>query len=143
MGSKVNLLLSPIPVNKTAHRVIKPAAPEDVWAPIVKTDHRAHSREVLNIRPIPAAAAHMQSVIGKKRDRLTVIGLYGADESTKKSKAWVVRCDCGNYETRSTILRWIGTHAPDMCLECRARVWKKGGQWSPSVKAVRDTKEAV
>lgn len=143
MGSKVNLLLSPIPVNKTAHRVIKTAKPEDLWAPSVKTDHAAHSREVLKVRPIPEAAAHMRSVIGKKRDRLTVIGIHDAEKSSKKGAAWVVRCDCGNYETRSTILRWLGTHAPDMCLECRARVWKKFGQWSPSVKAKRDTKEVA
>jgi hypothetical protein len=54
-------------------------------------------------------------------------------------KKWVVRCDCGKYEHRTKILRWLGTDATDLCRECRRRTRILFRWWRPGEKATRAT----
>lgn len=116
------------PIDKNAASIIKPAKPEDVWMPEVKPqDHVAHSKNVLPTRPIPRSAAHMEAVLSKRRDRMVVVG-YAKHQNPKAPGKWVVRCDCGNFEHRTKILRWLGTEGPDECQECRLRYWKIHGR---------------
>ena len=129
------------PIDKNAYRVIRPARKEDVWLPKPKeARHIAHSENFIAVKPVPASCSHMESVVGKRRGRMVVFG-YAAVQPERKNKkaAWVVRCDCGNFEHRSSILRWLGTDAPDMCTECRNREFKTRGEFFPREKAKRET----
>lgn len=128
------------PIDKQAARVIQKARPADVWMPKPKNaDHMARSENVLRIGPIPKNCNGMENVVGKRRGTLTVVGYADPQPNRASGAAWVVRCDCGNYEHRSRILRWIGTQAHDMCSECRVRHYKSKGDWSPREKAHRST----
>lgn len=134
----MNLLECSGPIDKQAARVIRKARPEDVWIPKIKeTEHQRHSQNVLPTAPIPRAASQMKEVLGKRRDRLTVVG-YAKEQNSRKPAKWVVRCDCGNFEHRSSILRWLGTDARDMCLECRKRTFLTHGEWSSREKPDRN-----
>lgn len=132
------------PIDKNAYRVIRPARKEDVWLPKPKESVQiAHSENFLKVSPIPKGCEHMSSVLGKRRDRMVIFG-YSADQPKgKNAKAsWVVRCDCGNFETRTQILRWLGTSAPDMCRECRNRAFLTNEKSIFSrEKAARETKK--
>jgi hypothetical protein len=131
------------PIDKNAARVIRKARPEDVWIPKANAfDHIRHSENVLQTKPIPLASIQMAEIIGERRDRFTVIG-YAADQNKNKPAKWVVRCDCGNYEHRSRILRWLFTEAPDMCVECRLREYLTKGYSLPREPAIRRLVEAV
>lgn len=142
---RTKLLQNPLPIDRVAARVVKKAKPEDLWRPMPKpTQHIVPVGAVLAVQPIPRAALlgtpGLQDVPGRRRDRMTVIG-YAADQeagSTNPAK-WVVRCDCGNYEHRVRIFRWLGTDAMDMCRECRNRTYKMRGNWTQRDKAARET----
>ena len=125
------LLSTPLPVDRVAARVTRKARPENLWQPAVKeVESKAFSREVIATQPPPSemrAEVLAEIFRLKRRDRLTVVG-YSAKQppaSSGKGAKWVVRCDCGNYEERTRILRWLGTDATDMCVECCVRAKKK------------------
>lgn len=139
-----DLLVSHRPVDRVAYRVIKKAKPEDKWEPTYKIDrNKAFSRERLELVPLPHEMAVRQvakQVTGQRRGRMTVLGYAGKTEAKHCKARWVVRCDCGNYEHRTQILRWIGTDADDACVECRARLWSKGARHNPE-GATRKTRD--
>jgi len=62
-----------------------------------------------------------ENLTGRKYGRLTVVGLF--DMGDNRAGLWVVKCCCGNYETRNKkqILNTRGyrSHATDACDECR------------------------
>lgn len=122
MSAFDKLALGPAAVNSTAHRVVKPAAPQNVWSPKPgPMPHHRISDVPLATAPIPRAApAPMRELVGKRRGRMTIYG-YAADQGGGVSAKWVARCDCGNYEHRTRILRWLHTQADDMCAECLVR----------------------
>jgi hypothetical protein len=134
------LPLAPLPIDRVARRVTSAAAPEHVWRPLPKpAAAAARSRHVLPTAPIPAVSlAGIAHVLGQRRGRMTVVG-YAAEQPAGKGNArWVVRCDCGNYEHRTRILRWLGTHADDRCAECQNRAYlRAGGEWRPRDPAER------
>lgn len=133
------LLSTPLPVDRVAARVTRKARPEHLWQPAVKeVASKAFSREVLATQPPPFAMK--DEVLAeifrlKRRDRLEVIGYSAKQPPTTSGQGakWVVRCDCGNYEERTRILRWLRTEAPDMCVECRVRAAKKKERWVPDL----------
>lgn len=126
------------PIDKKAYKVVKKARLEDVWTPKPKTaSHIIRSENVLRTRPLPKSAKHMDVVIGKKRGRMTVVGYSEKQPSGDKPAAWVARCDCGNFEHRTKILRWLGTDAQDMCTECRNREFLTKGSSFDREKANR------
>ena len=138
------LLQNPLPIDRVAARVTKAAKAEDLWAPQPKpkTDF-AESGEVLRTGPLPKnAPRELLALTGKRRGMMVIVG-YAADQGTAKHKSspakWVVRCDCGRYEHRSSIFRWLGTDATDLCRECRHRTHKLRGWWRPTEKATRAT----
>jgi hypothetical protein len=139
--NREKLLQNPLPIDRVAARVVRAAKPERLWRPMPK--HKPDVPDpgcVLAIAPLPSNALDsVRALIGKKRDRMTVIG-YAADQGAKKGHArYVARCDCGNYEWRVKILRWFGTAAPDMCRECRNRAYKLRGEWNQREPAARAT----
>jgi len=149
--NRTKLLQNPLPVDRMAQRVVKAARKEDLWdVPVHPDAFKKFSREMLPVAPIPPVSwrnPQFRDPTGLRRGRLVVLG-YAAEQGGKKKGArWVVRCDCGNYEHRNMIFRWAGTQAPDMCIECRTRSYKKNGNkspWSPepAVRATVAAKEA-
>ena len=128
--------------NATAARSVRPASSLDKWAPKLKPmANYTGSNNVLRVAPMPKSMPdNVRACVGKRRDRLLVMG-YAEDQGTAKGQAkWVVRCDCGNYEHRTRILRWLGTHCGDMCRECQRREYIKAGGYTPAAgPAVRET----
>ncbi len=142
--NRSKLLQNPLPINRVAARVIKPAKAEELWRPMPKdANNYPPVGAVLATAPIPwetlNSKPELRDLIGKRRDRMTVLG-YAADQGESRDSArWVARCDCGNHEYRSRIFRWLGTQAPDMCRECRNRAYKLRGEWNHREPAVRAT----
>lgn len=122
------LLTSPLPVDRVAARVVKKAKPESLWAPAVNYHQQhVHSKNVLPTKPLPFnAPADILRVVGQRRGRMKVIGYAANQGSQNKSARWVVRCDCGNYEQRTGILRWLSKPEGDQCCECHKRQWLLG-----------------
>ena len=123
------LMQGPLPVNRLTLRVVRPAAKEDIWQPQPKLDQSVKfSSNALATADIPQTKIEFGSfdytqVIGRRRGRLTVIGYAAEQSETRKDKTrWVVRCDCGNYEHRKKIMRWLTTDVPDSCRECAHRM---------------------
>lgn len=122
------LLQSPLPVNKVAARVIKSAKPENLWNPKPKKlTHFVESSEVLRTGPLPnGARPELLTLPGKRRGKMAIVG-YAAQQGGGVGAKWVVRCDCGNYEHRKRIFRWLENAEPDSCRECRHRAYKLAG----------------
>ena len=137
------LLQNPLPIDGVAARVTKAAKATDLWAPKPKhQNHFVEAAEVLRTAPLPAGAARdVLSLPGKRRGRMVIVG-YAAEQGAGLSTKWVVRCDCGNYEHRTKILRWLGTDATDLCRECQHRAYKLFGFCSSRDKAKRVTMTA-
>jgi hypothetical protein len=141
------LLQKPLPIDRVAARVVRAAKPEHLWRPMPKDVRTAPPVDaILRVARTPLEAVRAKPELltlpGRRRDRMVILG-YAAEQGSKNQKArWVVRCDCGNYEHRTQIFRWIGTDAPDMCRECRNRAHKlRGGAWVASgIPAQRKTK---
>jgi len=130
---RVKLLQNHLPIDRVAARVIKKAKPENQWRPLPRVwDDNAFSAEVLRTKELPKAAPkELRNLVGRRRDRLTIVG-FAEDQPTGKNASgrWVVRCDCGNYEGRSHILRWLGTAGTDHCIECETRRRKRKTTWA-------------
>ena len=142
---RVKLLQKPLPVDRVAARVVRKAKPESLWRPMPKAaEHLVAPGTVLAVAPLAWAAINsnpaLNSVPGSRRGRMVILG-YAADQGAerKASARWVARCDCGNHEYRTRIFRWLGTEAPDMCRECRTRIYKIRGKFYPSDPAKRST----
>ena len=134
------LLQNPIPIDRVAARVIRAAKAADLWAPQPKQKANfAESSEVLRTAPLPHGARNeLFTLAGKRRGRMVIVG-YAAEQGTGVSAKWVVRCDCGRYEHRTRIFRWLGTDATDLCRLCLHRTHKLFGSWSSGEKATRAT----
>lgn len=144
--NREKMLQNPLPIDRTARRVVRSAKPEDLWRPMPKAVNAlCPPGSVLATTSIPLAAiksnSDLKSVVGHRRGRMVVIGYAANQEHAKESAYWVARCDCGNHEYRKRILRWIGTDAPDMCRECRTRMFHIHGEFMPRVPARRQTLE--
>lgn len=64
-------------------------------------------------------------IIGQKFGRLTVIGL-----STTIRGSWVVRCVCGDYETRKHKALRSEKNWGDRCMVCRDKAYRiKNHEW--------------
>ena len=60
------------------------------------------------------------NLVGCKRGRLTVVGIFKNRPKGERVK-WVVRCVCGDYETRSSKALKNDNNNDDMCSICRKR----------------------
>lgn len=107
------LLTASHPVNRVARRVCKDG---EQWQPRMKpADHHVTSEAPLPLARMCAQTRQLASkVIGRRRDRMTLFGFAGDGK-------WVARCDCGNYEYRSRIVRWLSLDGPDACRPCRTK----------------------
>jgi hypothetical protein len=66
------------------------------------------------MRPVPLNGSVLAArIIGRKFGRLTVIGLHAT-----VANSWVVRCDCGDYETRKYKALRNPLNVDDKCRRC-------------------------
>lgn len=64
-----------------------------------------------------------QDLTGKRVGRLTVVGKHSSNKS--KGAIWLVRCDCGDYETRSSKSINNPENHGDRCVYCRNLTYLK------------------
>ncbi len=137
------LLVNHIPIDRVAMRVVKKAKPEALWAPNIRKDNRVFSSEALATRKIPQEALRnkpeLAELPGRRRGRMTIIGYAANQGGGKQGAKWVVRCDCGNYEHRRSIFRWLGTDDDDMCWVCLSKRRKIKKPHPPKSPAKRST----
>lgn len=97
-----------VPVNKDAGTVVTKKGVD--YKPAKKIT-QTHSGLPLETRPVPRCASDLTgTTFGKFR----VIGLYA-----KEKGHWVVRCVCGNYETRKAKSIKNPNNNVDRCQKCR------------------------
>jgi hypothetical protein len=100
------------PINKTAARVIGKGVS---YTPDKKVQ-TIESKNPLPIRFPTVMVARNPSFVdctGKKRGRLTVVGMYGL------GSGWVCRCDCGMYCVRRKKSILNEKNKMERCEECR------------------------
>jgi hypothetical protein len=64
----------------------------------------------------------IENLTGKKFGRFVVMGLYQSEPrggSQGRKNIWLVRCACGDYESRTTKAVKNPSNKEDRCLECR------------------------
>lgn len=111
------------PVNMTAVRVTRFRG--EHYHPAEKKITCAHSETPLPTRPIDSDP----QLAGIRFGYFTVIGLgllkRDRNRGNPKPAAWVVRCDCGNYEHRTArAIRNPSNHV-DRCQACRQVQYEK------------------
>lgn len=106
------------PINALASRVTKPGTH---FKPVVKPSNY----DLRDVQPSLKAWAESTGadLTGLKFGRFKVIGY-----SAEKSGRWVVRCQCGNYEFRTSKAIKNPNNDRDMCVECRATHFIKHGR---------------
>jgi hypothetical protein len=90
-----------------------------------KDKKRTFNENILPVKKIDDALKNSDSFIdltGSRFGSLTVVGLYDKPWRVKKSSygLWVVRCVCGNYETRTSraIKNQLKLNYDDACCLC-------------------------
>lgn len=116
-------ILTSVPLNSTAGRVTSRGAHYD---PKIKTTQRAHS-DIPTHSDAPSKCVPFRStdpgaidLTSRKFGRMTVIGYLGRlNPKNGKKGSWLVRCVCGNYETRMAA-GIKKANEEDCCGKCRA-----------------------
>jgi hypothetical protein len=106
-----------IPINSTAAKVVSKGFSEKY----VHKHQCLHSN--IMIPTINKPVTQGEDLSGFEVGRLTVIGIAKLNE--KKKRKWVVRCLCGNYETRSAKSIKNKENFKDRCYECKVRFYEK------------------
>lgn len=82
--------------------------------------------------PTKPLGFNMPKLIGMRFGRLTVIGLHATLRG-----AWVVRCDCGDYETRKAKAIRNTKNSEDRCTLCRnAAHQRRNYEWRTTGREV-------
>lgn len=108
-------ILASEPINKGAAVIARGSG--EHWEPKKKFG-AAHFDAPPPMRPVPTS---IPDLIGTKFGRLTVVGvLDDCDGEPRKDKKalWVVRCVCGDYETRTSKAIRNLRNADDRCQMC-------------------------
>lgn len=103
-------LLASSPVNRQAARVLGGGVH---YEPKIKAHHRSWDAPPV-MRQVPKDAP---ALVGMVSGRLTVVGLLA--ETSAHQAAWVVRCTCGKYETRTAKAIRNPKNVGDRCYHCR------------------------
>lgn len=111
-------ILTSVPIDKTAARQLSKG---EHWEPDVKITQR-HWDTPPKLRK-KYKGSH--SLIGVRSGRLTVVGYFGRKQSpngkTKgaQSQLWLVKCDCGDFETRTGKALKKKKSGQDRCENCQ------------------------
>lgn len=112
-------ILTSTPVNSTANRVLSKGFQ---YTPD-KRITQPHWETCPPLRPVPDEKS-LVNLIGRQIGKLTVVGVW-AERPTKKAgrkkgkTIWIVRCQCGHYETRRAKSINNPRNKDDCCDLCR------------------------
>ncbi len=129
MGKNYDFIATGSPVNGTASRVLQKG---EHYEPQIRIDH-AHSRS-----PLPGKdfeGEENDNLVGRIFGRFTVVGYAGRKRPKKawmvhKDYLWVVRCSCGDYETRWTRSFLNKKNVDDKCAYCDELAYlRKNERW--------------
>lgn len=113
-------IVSSAPLNKQAGIVTSGG---EHWEPS-KRIVNAHWEAPPKLKTLPIG---VPVLTGVRFGRFRVSGLLHDDERPNKGKKaaamWVVKCDCGNYETRSSKAIRNQQNNEDCCQKCRHLAW--------------------
>jgi hypothetical protein len=131
--SDLNRIMTSKPVNATTGRVMGQGVH---WKP-AKVE-QASSWQERSDAPLPTIVFKGDTendLTGQRFGRLCVAGPSAQWKSTAKGVAWVVRCDCGYFETRRTKSLKAGVgDAASMCSHCAVlEDIKRGSHKTPTV----------
>lgn len=108
--------ITKVPVNSTARRVVSPGINYTPNKKIIQ-DHWENPPPKNEIIPFELKLFNNQrDMTGHRIGRLKVIGFH-------ISLRWLVRCDCGRYETRKYRALNNPNNKDDRCNICRHLLW--------------------
>ena len=105
-----------VPIDRVAARV---TAKGVSYEPDKKIDQR-HWEAPPKVQPVPEGATNL---MGTVFGRFTVIGYFRSHP--KRGSAWLVRCACGDYETRYKKAIQNPANKEDCCDKCRHLLYLK------------------
>ncbi len=106
-----------VPVDKAASQITGKGYEYESNKKIVQRHWSAPPR----MKPVPPEKT---SLVGLQFGRFTVIGFFG-ERSKSKGGLWVVRCSCGDYETRRRKSIQNPNNDKDCCDNCRHLLFLK------------------
>lgn len=98
------------PINSTAAKVVSNG---EHYQPHHKQNGEHWENKPITL-PLPKNTCNR---IGHRQGRLTVVGYMGKNK--KRGAKWLVKCDCGHYETRYWKSLTNKNNTGDRCVDCR------------------------
>jgi hypothetical protein len=120
MKNSFDRIITAAPVNKTA--AIVAYGKGESWDPRNKIT-QAHWEAPPKCDPLPRG---VEDFSGAQTGRLTVIRYFASHK--RIGALWLVRCSCGDYETRRTGAFVNPNNSDDRCSKCRHLEFVTGGQ---------------
>lgn len=129
-------LLRSVPINKQTALVVSKGVR---FEPIKKIVQRHWSSAPQCDEP--PRRAPLVDVAGKKFGRFTVVKYFGSNE--KRGALWLVKCACGDYETRTSKSINNPNNTGDRCEKCRAVLFLRQRQLrdGPSRLRIKEIRE--
>ena len=125
MDSVFDKLITSRPVDGAAARVLSKGVhykPDNVIARLLWTAPPKLEPIPVNLRATPK----FEDLTGRKFGRFIVAGYLGKPLGEKqKQPCWLVRCSCGDYETRTARAIRNPQNAGDRCENCRHLAYLK------------------
>lgn len=120
------------PIDRVAARVIRPGIHYEKQLP----DGCKHWREVQPTIPFVVQRHNPQSrdLTGERFGLFTVVGYLGRVgplQGGRRTAMWLVRCACGDYESRSAKAIKNTANAEDRCIVCRSVEFHRSGSSDP------------
>lgn len=123
------------PMNATAARVVSRGG-EHFTPNMVMPDHVKHWDYPPTTLPLPSPGKSFVDLTGTRFGRFRVVGYMGKRRDDRPAQ-WLVRCDCGDYETRSTKAIKRAAEGADRCYVCQYHERVKRGFGNPTVEHLR------
>lgn len=108
-----------VPANRAAAMAVSPQKTDELQIP--EHYQRPSWDAQPELRQIPKNKPGFVDLSNRQFSRLRVVGLSTLKRNNKGGVKWVVRCQCGTYETRTqrAILRWSEEMTFDACGRCQ------------------------
>lgn len=129
-------LLPAAPIDRVARRV---TGKGQHWEP--RFTRNAGGAQLPKDAP-PAAEQmpqNMADIAGLRRGRMVAVQYQG--RSAKKRHLWLMRCDCGMYETRQSE-KWAASEGVDCCQRCDEAHHVKTGRYLAQLRPSKGPSKA-
>lgn len=93
--------------------------------------------------PLACKPATQPELSGHRFGRFVVLRFHGATSKKNPEPAWLVRCSCGDYETRRTKTILKAADPDDCCLKCKALRTLQARARKPNTKRARRASAAL